>query len=406
MDGSMPVALRPDFSISELRLSVDASAGPLEAEWRQLERCASASVYQSFDWIDCWIAAATGPQGIRPAIVSVRYADGRLAAILPLGLERIGPVRVARFLGGEHANIRMGLLDPEFAAWLNPDKAAALLDRVGKAIGRVDLFDLDAQPQQLNGAHNPLAALQLASPARCDVGTMRLGSDFATVLAAHRGAKKSKKRRWQANALAAVGGSELVRAESQAEADAILEDYFTQKAEWFRENGIADSFAEPGVADFFKALAARRWSSTDSAVLDLDAVVIDGKVRAILGSGTLAGRLSGYFMSVANDEWRRVSPGELMLFEVISASCERGLTSLDLGRGDERYKASWLDQVEPHVRAVVPVTLMGTVAAGLFRAIDRIERWVRDNPRLWQTLKRLRRWRGGRAENKPPTDAD
>ncbi|WP_084639735.1 GNAT family N-acetyltransferase [Kaistia adipata] len=405
MDGSTPELHRQDLSASQLQLEVSASAATLETDWRRLEKCAAASVYQSFDWIDCWVARATGPQKIRPAIVSVRYADGTLVAILPLGVERLGPFRIARFLGGEHANIRMGLLDPEFAAWLTPARTTALLDRVGKAIGHVDLFDLDAQPVRFHGEINPLAAVPMASQARCDVGMMRLAPDFSTVLAAHRGAKKSKKRRWQANTLAPVGGSRLIRAGAQAEAEAILEAYFAQKAEWFRGNGIADSFAEPGVADFFRALVARRWTGTGSTVLDLDAVEIDGKVRAILGSGTHAGRLSGYFMSVANDEWRRVSPGELMLFEVISASCERGLTSLDLGRGDERYKASWLDEIEPHVRAIIPVTLMGTLAAALFRASDRIERAARDNPKLWQALKRLRRWRR-RAENGPPADAD
>src|SRR5690606_30333110 len=184
-------------------------------------------------WIDCWIAAATGPQKIRPAIVSVRYEDSALAAILPLGVERVGPLRVARFFGGEHANIRMGLFDPDFAAWLNPARAEALLGRVAKAIGGVDLFDLDAQPVQWNGEVNPLAGLRMATQARCDVGMMKLAPDFATVLAAHRGAKKSKKRRWQANTLAPVGGSRLLRAGSEGEALAILETYLAQKAEWF-----------------------------------------------------------------------------------------------------------------------------------------------------------------------------
>jgi len=404
MDGSEPVVARPETRISELRPVVDTSPRPLEREWRQLEARASASVYQSFDWIDCWVEAATGPQRIRPAIVSIRYADDRLAAILPLGVERVGPVRVARFLGGEHANIRMGLFEPAFAEGLTPDRTKALLARIGSEIGGVDLFDLDAQPVRFDGASNPLASLPSASRARCDVGVMRLGPDFTAVLAAHRGAKKSKKRRWQTNTLAPVGGSKLLRAGSEPEAFAILETYLAQKAEWFRDNGIADSFSEPGVADFFRALVARRWRS-EASVIELDAVEIDGKIRAILGSGTHAGRLSGYFMSVSHDEWRRASPGELLLYDVISASCARGLTSLDLGRGDERYKASWLDEVETHVRAIVPVTAIGHVAAALLRSKDRLERTVRDNPKLWQAVKRLRRWRG-RAETATPADSD
>jgi CelD/BcsL family acetyltransferase involved in cellulose biosynthesis len=403
MDEPETLSSRKHFSIRDLDVSVAASAGDIETEWRDLERRASVSVYQSFDWIDCWIDAATGPQHIRPALVAIRH-EGELVAILPLGIERVGPLRVARFLGGEHANIRMGLFAPAFATFLTPATTDELLRRVAAAMRGVDLFDLDAQPVRWAGLENPLAAHPEARPARCDVGVMRLEPDFTKVLAAHRGAKKTKKRRWQANTLAPVGGSQLRRAASEDEALAILDAYFQQKSAWFSEQGIADSFAEPGVADFFRALVKRRWVGGDSALIELDALEFDGGIRAIFGSGALSGRLSGYFMSVSNDDWRRVSPGELMLYEVIAVSCGRGLTSFDLGRGDERYKASWLDENEPHVRAIVPVTLAGRVATRLLRAIDHLERTIRDNPKLWQMAKKIRRWRG-RAE-KPAGDAD
>jgi CelD/BcsL family acetyltransferase involved in cellulose biosynthesis len=404
MDGSLPQTNYPSLSAAALRLAVHASAAPIEAEWRALESRAVASVYQCFDWIDCWVEHATEHQGIRPAIVTIRYPDGALAAILPLGVERVGPVRVGRFLGGEHANIRMGLLDPAFAHWLSENGCSALLDRVAKEIGGLDLIDLDALPARFEGARNPLAMHPGARPARCDVPTMRLASDFAAILRLHRGTKKSKKRRWQAKMLAPVGGARLVQASSEAEAMAMLDTYLAQKTEWFRDNGIPDSFAEPGITAFFRALAKRRSSSLTS-VLDLRGVEIEGKLRALLGSGTHKGRMSGYFMSLANDEWRRVSPGELMLYEVISDSCARGLTALDLGRGDERYKASWLDELEPHVRVIVPFTVSGQIAAMLLRARDRLERSARNNPKIRRGLGTLRRWRrDGKARS--PSEAD
>lgn len=404
MDGSDAQAPTRRIAVTDLDISVHASPRAIADDWRRLEGSLPVSVYQSFDWIDCWTEAATGPQRIRPAIVAIRH-QGRPLAIMPLGIERIGPLRIGRFLGGEHANIRMGLFDPAFSATLNRTSTLALLSRVAKTIGRIDLFDLDAQPREWAGAANPLAAHTEAAPARCDVGMMRLEPDFAAVLKAHRGAKKAKKRRWQTNTLEPVGGFQLRRAGSEAEALAILDSYFAQKAAWFRAQGIDDRFAEPGVAEFFRALVRRRWSGDSSFVMELDALEIDGGIRAILGSGTRSGRLSGYFMSVSDDDWRRVSPGELMLYEVIAASCRRGLTALDLGRGDERYKASWLDVVEPHVRAIVPVTPAGRAAATVLRLADRAERAVRDNPKLWRLAKTVRRWRG-QAEKPGAAESD
>lgn len=404
MDGSDAQAPTRQIAVTGLDISVHASPRAIAGLWRALEQALPVSVYQSFDWIDCWVEAATGPQRIRPAIVAIRDPE-RLVAILPLGIERLGPLRIGRFLGGEHANIRMGLLDPAFAAALDSASTPALMKRIAKAIGGIDLFDLDAQPRAWAGAANPLAVHTDAAPARCDVGMMQLGPDFAAVLKAHRGAKKSKKRRWQANTLEPVGGFQLRRAASEAEALAILDSYFAQKAAWFRAQGIADSFAEPGVAEFFRELVRRRWSGNESSVMELDALEIDGGIRAILGSGTQSGRLSGYFMPVSDDDWRRVSPGELMLYEVIAASCERGLTALDLGRGDERYKASWLDVAEPHMRAIIPVTPAGRAAATALRLVDRTERAIRDNPKLWKLAKTVRRWRG-QAEKPGAAEAD
>jgi CelD/BcsL family acetyltransferase involved in cellulose biosynthesis len=289
----------------------------------------------------------------------------------------------------------MALIDPAFAASLDPTAMDALLKQIAGAIGGVDMLDLDAMPVAWAGIPSPIAAHPAARPARTHVGALALEPDFAAVLAAHRGAKKSKKHRWQINALAPVGGYRFRRAASEAEALAILNAYFTQKAAWFRAQGIADSFTEPGIADFFKALVERRWQTGES-VIELDAIEFNGGIHAILGSGTAHGRLSGYFLSVADDEWRRVSPGELLIHDLVAASCERGLASLDLGRGDERYKTSWLDPAEPHVRLLLPITVQGRLALSILSMADRAESAIRRNPRLFRLAKTMRRWRGGK----------
>ncbi|MCX5493643.1 GNAT family N-acetyltransferase [Kaistia dalseonensis] len=385
-----------------IEIGVHERMGAIEAEWRRAATLWPISVYQNFDWVDCWVSTATGPQRIRPALVTLRIA-GRLAAILPLGIERVGPLRIARFLGGEHANIRMPLFDPALFARLDAEGSDRLLGRIARAIKGIDLIDLDAMPVMWDGRPVPLAAHPVARPARTDVGAMALGPDFKAVLAAHHGARKAKKHRWQVNALAPVGGYMVRRAADADEALALLDAYFAQKAAWFRAQGIADSFAEPGVAAFFRALVARRWR-TGAPIIELDAVIVDGAVQAILGSGTEHGRLSGYFLSVANTEWRRISPGELLIHDVVAASCTRGLAILDLGRGDERYKTSWLDQREPHVRVLIGVTWRGRLAVALFGQAGRVERALRGNPRLWGLAKSLRRRLGGRRTE--PAGAD
>lgn len=385
-------ALAPETDAADgLTVDVLTSAASIEAEWRALESMLAVAVYQSFDWIDSWLDTAAPAQGVRPAIVALRRS-GVLVGVLPLGIERLGPFRVARLLGGEHSNIRMPLLLPSFADTLDNDATIHLLVEIGRKIRGVDLLDLDAMPLEWRGRRNPLAAHADARPARCGVPSMTLSGDFQAVLRAHRGAKKTKKHRWQVNTLAEVGGFRLRRAETEPEAHEMLSAYLAQKAVWFRQQGIADAFAAPGIAAFFRELIRRRFAG-QSGLIELDALEFDGEIRAILGSGTAHHRLSGYFLSVSDDAWKRVSPGELLLYETVSSSSARGIEALDLGRGEERYKMSWLDIPEPHRRLLVPVTAAGRMAAGLLRLADFAERSVRENQHLWHLAKRVRRLR-------------
>ncbi len=377
--------------LDRLTIAVHTDSAPIEAEWRALFSRDGTSIYQSVDWIACWLAAAAPAQGIRPAIVAL--SDGaELVMVLPLGVERIGPFRLARHLGGEHANIRMPLVAPAWRGAADAASADRLLARIAAAIGGVDVFDFDALPADQDGTPLFLARHPAALPARCNVGTLRLQPDFAALLAAHRGARKSKKHRWQTNALAPIGGYSLRRAASRAEAEAMFEAFLTEKAAWFRRMGIADSFAAPGVADFFRALIARRWREGDeTTAIDIDAIEFGGSLHAILGSGRANGRQSGYFLAIAEDEWRRISPGELLIHDVVAAACARGTKLFDLGRGEERYKASWLDHTETHVRLLRPVTLRGRAAILGLRMRDAIERRIRNDARLWGLVTRLRR---------------
>ena len=113
MNASDAGAASARIVVAELRIAVHASPRDIASDWRALEQALPVSVYQSFDWIDCWVEAATVPQRIRPTIVSIRREE-RLVAILPLGIEQIGPLRVARFLGG---GVLMVLLTERPVEW-------------------------------------------------------------------------------------------------------------------------------------------------------------------------------------------------------------------------------------------------------------------------------------------------
>src|SRR3954452_16195276 len=82
-----------------LALGVCGDLAEIEHAWRDLELTARRTVFQSFDWLAKYQRHVGAPRGICPAIVTGRAADGRLALILPLAIERRGFLRRLSWLG-------------------------------------------------------------------------------------------------------------------------------------------------------------------------------------------------------------------------------------------------------------------------------------------------------------------
>jgi CelD/BcsL family acetyltransferase involved in cellulose biosynthesis len=81
----------------------------IETEWRALEARALVTPYQSYGWINAFVATvgAAHEMDFRHAVL--RDATGAAQAILPLVITRRGGIRFAEFIGGKHANYHMGL---------------------------------------------------------------------------------------------------------------------------------------------------------------------------------------------------------------------------------------------------------------------------------------------------------
>jgi CelD/BcsL family acetyltransferase involved in cellulose biosynthesis len=90
------------------------------------------------------------------------------------------------------------------------------------------------------------------------------------------------------------------------------------------------------------------------------------------------------------DELTHTSPGELLLYLVIEDCTNRGYTSFDLGRGEERYKSSWCNEVVPMFENFIPVSKKATVLIAFDRIKVTFKRFIKQNPKLWQFAKRVR----------------
>lgn len=336
---------------------------------------------QSPAWVEAW----TTNSGADCAIVMVRDGDAELA--LPLEIVALGPLRVARFMGGSHANGNL----PPFVGASTKIGREAIADAVRAARPDVDLVRLERLMDDLAGTANPLAHLA-AGPSPNVSLAVDLAGGFDALLERTSGKRKRKKHRSQTRKFEAAGGFRRIEASTPAEVERLLGDFFVLKGIRFREFGLTDVFADEGVRRFFRALFTDALDQMPRPFV-LHALEVAGKLRAITGSSRSADRLICEFGAIADDDLGHASPGDFLFFDNIQDACRDGFAIYDFSVGDEHYKRLWCNIEDRHFDVLVPVSAKGRALAGVLGAASRAKRAIKSNKVLWPLIKRLRRSR-------------
>ncbi len=370
-----------------IAISIHRNIQEIEHIWRAFEESGICSLYQRYDWCANWLKSAGLAQGGKPYIV-LGKVDDKPAFLFPLVKISQGPFQIASWIGGTHSNFNMAIYEQKFIKSVCRDEMQAIFEQIVCQAADIDAFELSCQPEYWRGHKNPMGFLKhLPSPDHAY--SLALAATFDEVLAAHNGKKKRKKYRSQMRALEPLGGPKLIVAETPDEIDRLLDAALAQINLRLERLGVANVFAEEGVRDFFYDLAISSIGN-DEPSLVIYGLEVDDKIRATFSGGGHNGRFSGCFTSIAMDELSHTSPGDLLLYLVIEDCIKRGYISFDLGRGYERYKSSWCDEVEPMFESFIPVSRKARLLGGYNRIKVVGKRTIKQNPRLWNLAKQVR----------------
>ena len=387
----MTIASVPDSGAAGLTEAAETRARPFaavethgdfegaRAAWGELE-AAGAGAYQTLGFARAW--AATLGKRASPMIVVARDAAGRPVALLPLYCRRLGPVKLARFIGGAWANYQFGIFRPG-PDW-RADDVAALLEAAAAQPG-VDLFAFSYQPLQWEGAVNPLALLP-GRPSPEAAFATALRGPHAAWMEAHFSRATQKKMRKKSRKLEAFGAVRHRRAETKDEAAAYLTAFLAHRADHAKARDEPNPFARPAVVDLLRQLAL-----APEPMLELHALLAGERIAAVFGAMPGGRRLSGLIVSYDGDpEIAAATPGELLLSEVARDAIGRGLETLDLGAGASRYKSAICEIEEPLLDSGVGVTALGRLAAPIYLLWRAAFGGVKRRPRLLRMAKRFR----------------
>ncbi|TPK66469.1 GNAT family N-acetyltransferase [Mesorhizobium sp. B2-4-19] len=345
---------------------------------------------QGATWILNW-AAQFEPD----LFVATLTLGGKPVFALALEVVSQGPFRVARFMGGRHANGNFAAADPQWLAKAESATVGSVFWAIAKARPDIDLIALERLLPDLDGIANPLASLDHFASPNLSLA-VDLGGGFDALLLRASGKRKRKKHRSQMRKFDAVGSHRRIEGRSPDEVGRLLDAFFEMKALRFRKMGIANVFGGDQTRAFFRALFTQALAE-DTPSFVLHGLEVAGKLRAITGSSRCGKRLICEFGAIAEDDLAHSSPGDFLFFDNIQEACETGFAIYDFSVGDEPYKRQWCDVETRHFEVLVPLTLKGRALAQTLRQGARLKAFVKNSPTIWKLTKMLRRKAAGQA---------
>ena len=374
----------------DIRLSVHEELSAVEQDWRDFERRADGTVFQSFDWLATWQRHIGTRTGVRPAIVVGRDASGILF-MLALSTRAVGFVRELAWLGSDLCDYNAPLLAQDFSQRIDRAGFTALWAGIthclqGNARHRYDVVNLTKMPATVGGQPNPMLSLGgTANPSGAYL--THLAGDWETFYAAKRSSTTRRRDRAKRKRLSEFGEIRFVNPQSAADILSTLDLLMTQKARSFSHMGVANLFARPGHAEFYRALASEPATRHLAHVSRLDV----GATAAAVNLG-LTWRDCYYHLLASYDdgELSRFGPGTVHLRDLLHLAIDRGFRTFDFTIGDERYKRDWCDteiKLYDHISAT---TWRGALIARPRLAGQRLKRWIKRTPILWSVFSAAR----------------
>ncbi|MHA6642184.1 GNAT family N-acetyltransferase [Mesorhizobium sp. A623] len=353
-------------------------------------REALAAPAQSGDWVRQWASA------MRPdAVIAELRAGERPVFSLALEVTRSGPFRIARFMGGRHANGNFPAMDRCWAATAREQDFRTLFEAVRKARPEIDLVALERLSPDLDGVPNPMTLLA-HFPSPDPALAVDLDGGFDNLLDRSSGKRKRKKHRSQIRKFEAVGPYRRIEAKTPSETRALLDAFFAMKAHRFSQMGIANVFGDPEVRQFFHALFEHALAQQPPRFV-LHGLEVAGKLRAVTGSSVCGKRLICEFGAIKEDDLASASPGDFLFYENIQDACRQGFGIYDFSVGDEPYKRLWCDIKVRQFDVLLPLTLKGRLLGQALRQKSRLKASIKGSPTLWRLGKFLRRKSAGKA---------
>lgn len=358
--------------ITSFKIRVTHDLAEFADLWPRTDRSGSAYcyVFQCADFLEVWCDTIGKARGTQAIFVAVLDDFGQPMVLLPLGIERQCGVRVLRFLDGGVCDYNAPILFAPVRVW-SRDAIERAWQELIRVLPRFDIALFDKMPADICGMPNPLIHL----------GRIPFAvSGYVTSIASSWEQYKAQRLPYRRNSdqqrrkLAKVGRVVFTVAETLIHRQRIVQVMMEQKSRRCIETGEADELDLPGYRQYYVAMTKR---FTWPGPLLVTALELDGKVLSTSWSLIFNKRLLWMVTTFAGGDWRRLSPGRILLEDLLEWSFSNGIAIFDFGIGDESYKVGYSDEKIALYQSNIPVTIIGKAYQ------------VARNAKIWRLLRPL-----------------
>ncbi len=388
-------ALPPAAALGDIRIAVYENLAAIEREWRAFEPQTDCTVFQSYDWLTTWQRHIGMRSGVQPAIVVGRDGAGAIVFLLPLSVRAAGWVRELTWLGSELCDYNAPLLAPAFSARVDSTRFLALWQDITRGLQahprlRYDIIVLTKMPETVGAQKNPMRHLGgTINPSGAYL--THLTGPWDTFYTAKRSSATRRRDRTKRKKLSEHGEIKFIDMASDGEILSSLDILMAQKAKSFARMGVGNLFAKPGHTDFYRALA------TDPAtrpVVHVSRLDVGATAAAVNLALIYHDRYYHLLASYSDCDLSRFGPGAAHLHDLMHYAIDRGCSIFDFTIGDERYKRDWCDIELRLYDVIAPVTWRGALVAMPMLAAQRIKRWIKQTPAMWNVFSAARAFVG------------
>jgi CelD/BcsL family acetyltransferase involved in cellulose biosynthesis len=341
----------------QVRRADDGLAG-LGDDWDDLvARCAAATPFQSYAWLESWWRTYGTPGTLR--LVLIRHG-GRLVAAAPLMLRRRGGCAVLTPLGDPFSDFTDVLVDDLFAAEAARRLALALIAEPGWQA--VDLPEVrpDAAAATALWAAWPAGRWQITASLCLELAAMEM-ADFVRDLPTH--SRKTVRRK-----LNQLKKADLdIREVTADDAGRGVTDLLRLHERQWQGRGVNPEHLSPEFTAFLTRSVPAMIDSSQAALLEY-------RIGADLMASSLVliGRdlVGGYLYGADPALRERVDVTTMLLADTLPLACRSGCSTMSMLRGAEEHKRRWRPEESYNRRIVLarPGSIRGTVYAAGVRA--------------------------------------